>query len=195
MAFLMSIGALLLAMSVVTLFFYGVVNGCLYFMKKNTSMDPSNRKVKIRQSSSIKCLTSFVLFVLIAFGIHQTMTYYLKSGVYFWFVIFTFGLLLIMYYAPLGAILMPFVKKEYKTWHRVSKFFWYYVGGTSLFWGILLIMDTSTKIYSDESGSNFYYGNLPLKVMGGISLIIVALYMAVTLASMKYTVDTRDNIQ
>lgn len=163
----------------------GFVNIFLLLSKNNEAIGKLMNRMNFLYKSEWKYLVMIILLVLTGVGIYQTMIYYLTSGVYFWFVIFTMGLLLLVYFAPVGSIFMPLVKKQFSNWNKFSMFYWNFVCATSWFWGLLLIIDRSVIIYEDEAGFNFHYGSLPLKTLGGICLIIVALYMTLSIASKK----------
>lgn len=186
MGFLVSIGILVLFIIVISMLFNGVVFGVHSLILNNEFVEDLANKLN-RFVSSRKHLISFSLMVLSGFGVRQVTTYYLFSGAYFWFVIFTFGLLLLLYIAPISAMFLPYVKKEYKCWSWFSKFYWNVIGSSSLLWGLLMLIDTSTKIYADESGGTFHYGNHSLKILGGLCLIIVSMYVATSLAGRKRT--------
>ncbi len=186
MGFLVSIGILVLFIIVISMLFNGVVFGVHSLILNNEFVEDLVNKLN-RFVSSRKHLISFSLLVLSGFGVRQVTIYYLFSGVYFWFVIFTFGLLLLLYIAPISAMFLPYVKKEYKYWSWFSKFYWNVIGSSSLLWGLLMLIDTSTKIYADESGGTFHYGNHSLKILGGLCLIIVSMYVATSLTGRKRT--------
>lgn len=186
MGILISIGILIVFMLIISFASYIFVNVLLLISNKNELLRKIMLKLKNQHESKWKYLISVILLVLAGVGIYQATIYYLTSGAYFWFVIFTMGLLLLVYIAPIGSMFMPFIKKEFKNWNKFSIFYWNFIGATSWLWGILLIVDRSAIIYEDESGANFHYGSLPLKTGGGICLFIVAIYMTATIASKKY---------
>ncbi|CAM4178853.1 hypothetical protein H9L01_04095 [Erysipelothrix inopinata] len=185
MGFIVYIVILLLFMLMISFVGNGFVNIFLLITKNNEGVGKLMNKLNFLYKSKWKYLVMFILLVLTGMGVNQAMIYYLTSGAYFWFVIFTMGLLLLMYIAPVGSIFMPLVKKQFSNWNKFSMFYWNFVSATSWFWGLLLIIDKSVIIYEDEGGVNFHYGSLPLKTFGGICLIIVALYMTLSIASKK----------
>lgn len=176
---------LLLFMLVISFIANGFVNIFLVVTKNYEPIKELLKRLTFLYKSKWKYLVMIVLFVLTGVGVNQAMIYYLTSGAYFWFVIFTMGLLLLMYIAPIGAVFMPLVRKEFRNWNKLSMFYWNFVCATSWFWGVLLLIDRSVIIYEDEGGVSFHYGSLPLKMLGGICLIMVAMYMTLSIASKK----------
>lgn len=185
MGFIVYIVILLLFMLMISFVGNGFANIFLLMTKNNEGVGRLMNKLNFLYKSKWKYLVMIILLVLTGMGVNQAMIYYLTSGAYFWFVIFTMGLLLLMYFAPVGSIFMPLVKKQFSNWNKFSMFYWNFVSATSWFWGLLLIIDRSVIIYEDEGGVNFHYGSLPLKTLGGICLIIVALYMTLSIAAKK----------
>lgn len=185
MGFIVYIVILLLFMLMISFVGNGFVNIFLLMTKNNEGVGKLMNELNFLYKSKWKYLVMIILLVLTGMGVNQAMIYYLTSGAYFWFVIFTMGLLLLMYIAPVGSIFMPLVKKQFSNWNKFSMFYWNFVSATSWFWGLLLIIDRSVIIYEDEGGVNFYYGSLPLKTLGGICLIIIALYMTLSIAAKK----------
>lgn len=185
MGFIAYIVILLLFMLMISFVGNGFANIFLLMTKNNEGVGKLMNKLNFLYKSKWKYLVMIILLVLTGMGVNQAMIYYLTSGAYFWFVIFTMGLLLLMYFAPVGSIFMPLVKKQFSNWNKFSMFYWNFVSATSWFWGLLLIIDRSVIIYEDEGGVNFHYGSLPLKTLGGICLIIVALYMTLSIAAKK----------
>lgn len=185
MGFIVYIVILLLFMLMISFVGNGFVNIFLLMTKNNEGVGRLMNKLNFLYKSKWKYLVMIILLVLTGMGVNQAMIYYLTSGAYFWFVIFTMGLLLLMYIAPVGSIFMPLVKKQFSNRNKFSMFYWNFVSATSWFWGLLLIIDRSVIIYEDEGGVNFHYGSLPLKTLGGLCLIIVALYMTLSIAAKK----------
>ena len=131
-----------------------------------------------KRMNKIKGVTSLLVFILSWFGMYQAIQYYLLSGPIFWFVIFSLGLILTIYIAPLSACGISFLKMDKMKWTKFENFHWNLVGFTMWFWGILLILDRETIIYLDEGGVNSRNGNGILKLLGGLGLIVVAIYVS-----------------
>lgn len=142
-----------------------------------------------RSTNYNKGVVSLLLFLLSSYGIYQATQYYLFSGPIFWYIIFSAGLLLSIYIAPLSTFLAPYLLKSKSKWGKAKNIYWNFVGASTWLWGILLILDKQTAIYLDEAGIGIRYGNIYLKMLGGVFLIIVGIY--VTLMIISKNIDNR----
>lgn len=153
-----------------------------------------NFAARIGQEVSFKhkLISFFCLALLATIGTWQVVQYYLFSGAYFWFVILTAGVLLFVYLAPIGLCISPFIKFNANGRNRLKKFYCNFVGSFTFMWAIILLVDQNIKIYEDEGGVSYHNGSLPLKMLGGVSLLIVGLYGLVSISA-KYSNSYQKN--
>lgn len=178
---------LIFAYMCVPYFVYSIVFSCLYKMYSiNRPMKNFATRIGQEVPLKYKVISFFCLAVLAIIGTWQVLQYYLFSGAYFWFVLLTAGLVLLVYLAPIGLCVSPFIKFNSNGKNRLRKFYCNFVGSYTLMWAIILLVDKNIKIYSDESGISYRNGNLPLKMLGGIGLLIVGLYGLVSISA-KYS--------
>lgn len=144
------------------------------------------KRVGQKQPPKVQLLELLSLTLLSSFGLWQVLQYYLFSGAYFWYVILTAGLILVVYIAPLAAIKAPFLEASQEPWGFFKKLYWQLVTTFTFMWGLVLILDQEAKIYSDESGSTYQTGSLLLKKLGGMALLLVVSYLLVTLSAKFY---------
>ncbi len=166
---------------------YSLVFACLYQMYSiNEPMKNFASRIGQELSVRYKLISFFCLVVLAIIGTWQVVQYYLFSGAYFWFVILTAGLLLFVYLAPIGLCVTPFIRFKSSSRNRLKKFYCNFVGSFTFMWAIILLVDQDIKIYADEGGVSYRNGSLPLKMLGGISLLIIGLYGLVSISA-KYS--------
>lgn len=144
------------------------------------------KRVGQKQPPKVQLLELLCLTLLSSFGVWQVVQYYLFSGAYFWYVILTVGIILVVYIAPLAAIKAPFIQASQEPWGFFKKLYWQLVTTFTYMWGGVLIMSQEAKIYYDESGSTYQTGSLLSKQLGGIALSLVASYLLITLSAKFY---------
>lgn len=178
---------LIFAYMCIPYFVYSIVFACLYRMYSiNRSMNNFAARIGQEVPFKYKLISFFCLAVLAIIGTWQVVQYYLFSGAYFWFVILTAGLLLFVYLAPIGLCVSPFIKFNSNSRNRLKRFYCNFVGSFTFMWAIILLVDQDIKIYGDEGGVSYRNGSLPLKMLGGISLLIIGLYGLVSISA-KYS--------
>lgn len=177
---------LIFAYMCIPYFVYSIVFACLYRMYSiNEPMKNFASRIGQELPVRYKLISFFCLVVLAIIGTWQVVQYYLFSGAYFWFVLLTAGLLLFVYLAPIGLCITPFIRFKSSSRNRLKKFYCNFVGSFTFMWAIILLVDQDVKIYGDEGGVSYRNGSLPLKIVGGISLLIIGLYGLVSISA-KY---------
>ncbi|UDI77078.1 hypothetical protein HYI43_00380 [Staphylococcus taiwanensis] len=122
----------------------------------------------------MKYLLSVIIFLFVTLGVNQTFTYYLFNGSYFLLILLTLGFIFIIYLSPYALVFIPDFKgiKGLVTFKIVL---WCMAISMAMTYGLLLLIDRSTKIYTDEGGVTFKYGSALLKDLGGIAYLLTAL--------------------
>ncbi|WP_229726520.1 hypothetical protein [Mammaliicoccus stepanovicii] len=146
---------------------------------------------KICESS--KYAIASIFFIFASSGVVQIISYYLLESGLFWIIIFTAGIAGLILFIPHGLCLLPFFTHK-KKWHIVKIYIWCIMIGLSMWWGIGLIMDRSTKIYTDEGGVGYYYGSLIEKQFSGYAYVAVAV-LSMMLIVMKKVANKNDETE
>lgn len=141
--------------------------------RKSKSLDTYDR-IATKLDGPIKYVFILVFILLITLGVYQIFSYYLVATGFFWIILFTVGFALIFILFPYFIIFLPFFKRN-KYWGLGKMIPWAIIfGGTSTY-GAIIMLDTNTKIYTDEGASGYVKGSLLFKELGGFSLILASL--------------------
>lgn len=131
-------------------------------------------RLALKLNGDLKYLLSVIIFLFVTLGVNQTFTYYLFNGSYFLLILLTLGFIFIIYLSPYALVFIPDFKgiKGLVTFKIVL---WCMAISMAMTYGLLLLIDRSTKIYTDEGGVTFKYGSALLKDLGGIAYLLTAL--------------------
>ncbi|WP_407880615.1 hypothetical protein [Furfurilactobacillus entadae] len=120
------------------------------------------------------------------FGMDQMGRFYLFNGAYFWYVLLSFGLYLLLFIVPLGAVSLSF--QTASTLKRQAGLN-YCVIGFTLLWVVMLAMKTDPFVYLDEGGVAKKSVNLVWKNLALAGMIVNFILQASYLLSSKLAND------
>ncbi|WP_143603343.1 hypothetical protein [Floricoccus tropicus] len=131
----------------------------------------------MRSNKNQKIITSIVLLIISLFAEEEILKYYYNVG-YFFYIVLSFGILLIMYAMPLSVFLFPFIHIEEMPWTKFKLFCLNITTSVTYTWSVLLFMSDG-KIFNGQSGGSYLYydGNELLRNLGALSLLFIATYM------------------
>lgn len=142
-------------------------------LKKSNNLNKYERLAQ-KLNGDLKYLLSVSIFVFVTLGVSQIFTYYLFNGSYFLLMLVTLGFIFVIYLCPYALIFLPNFKgkRGLVTFNIVL---WCIVIALTLDYSLLLLIDRSTKIYTDEGLVTYKYGSALLKNLGGISYLLTAI--------------------
>ena len=145
----------------------------LLIYRKTEKLDTYD-KIATKLDGPLKYLLSLLFFILVTLGVIQVISYYLLATGFFWIIIFTVGLAMIFILFPYFMIFLPFFKRN-KYWGFLKTIPWVIIMEGTTVYAIDIMLDTNTKIYTDEGGSGYIEGSIFIKELGGASYILASL--------------------
>lgn len=162
-------------------------------LKSNQSINKFVLKVN-KVSEKFKYAISIMFFIFATVGLDQIISYYLLASGLFWIIIFTVGIAGLILFIPHALCLLPLFTHK-KKWHVFKIYIFCIMISLSIWWGLGLIIDHNTKIYTDEGGVGYYHGSLIKKQAGGIAYIVLSALSIMLIVMKKVANKNSDNAE
>ncbi|UDI79218.1 hypothetical protein HYI43_11990 [Staphylococcus taiwanensis] len=141
--------------------------------RKSKKLDTYD-KIATKLDGPLKYLLSLLFFILVTLGVIQVVSYYLLTTGFFWIIILTFGFAAIFILFPYLLIFLPFFKRT-NVWGLLNTMPWIIITTGTTVYAIDIMLDTNTKIYTDEGGIGYREGSLLVKELSGASYLLAAI--------------------